>query len=171
MTVISLIWNQKEQGFGNAGDPGSIPVSGRSPREGNGNHSSTLAWKIPWMEEPHRLQFMGLQSWTQLSDFAFAFLVSPWGSYLRGAQREGPGRWKTVHHRLPGSYIRSAHLLWLCRLLFRAEAWWHVRLHQFKPTPPRPPLHTGLLAKTLDAEAAIPWNSLLSSRSYLIVKW
>ena len=91
MTVISLIWNQKERGFGNAGDPGSIPVSGRSPREGNGNHSSTLAWKIPWMEEPHRLQFMGLQSWTQLSDFAFAFLVSPWGSYLRGAQREGLG--------------------------------------------------------------------------------
>ena len=24
-------------------------------------HFSTLAWKIPWMEEPHRLQFMGLQ--------------------------------------------------------------------------------------------------------------
>ena len=24
-------------------------------------HSSTLAWKIPWMEEPHRLQSMGLQ--------------------------------------------------------------------------------------------------------------
>ena len=23
-------------------------------------HSSTLAWKIPWMEEPGRLQFMGL---------------------------------------------------------------------------------------------------------------
>jgi len=22
-------------------------------------HSSTLAWKIPWMEEPGRLQFMG----------------------------------------------------------------------------------------------------------------
>ena len=27
-------------------------------------HSSTLAWKIPWMEEPGRLQSMGLQSWT-----------------------------------------------------------------------------------------------------------
>ena len=25
------------------------------------SHSSTLAWKIPWMEEPGRLQFMGLQ--------------------------------------------------------------------------------------------------------------
>ena len=24
-------------------------------------HSSTLAWKIPWMEEPGRLQFMGSQ--------------------------------------------------------------------------------------------------------------
>ena len=24
-------------------------------------HSSTFAWKIPWMEEPGRLQSMGLQ--------------------------------------------------------------------------------------------------------------
>ena len=24
-------------------------------------HSNILAWKIPWMEEPGRLQFMGLQ--------------------------------------------------------------------------------------------------------------
>ena len=27
-------------------------------------HSSTLAWKIPWTEEPGRLQSMGSQSWT-----------------------------------------------------------------------------------------------------------
>ena len=33
-------------------------------------HSSTLAWKIPWTEEPDRLQFMGVaKSWTRLSDF------------------------------------------------------------------------------------------------------
>ena len=32
-------------------------------------HSSTLAWKISWMEEPGGLQSMGLQSWTGLSDF------------------------------------------------------------------------------------------------------
>ena len=32
-------------------------------------HSSILAWKIPWTEEPGRLQSMGLQeSQTQLSD-------------------------------------------------------------------------------------------------------
>ena len=32
-------------------------------------HSSTIAWKIPWTEEPGRLQFMGSQSQTRLSDF------------------------------------------------------------------------------------------------------
>ena len=36
-------------------------------------HSSTLAWKIPWMQEPGRLQSMGLQSRTRLSDFTFTF--------------------------------------------------------------------------------------------------
>ena len=45
----------------NAGDVGSILGSGRSPGEGNGNHSSILAWKIPWTEEPGGLQSMGLQ--------------------------------------------------------------------------------------------------------------
>ena len=29
--------------------------------EGNGTHSSTLAWKIPWAEEPGGLPSMGLQ--------------------------------------------------------------------------------------------------------------
>ena len=42
----------------NAGDPGSIPGSGRSPGEGNATHSSILAWKFPWTEESGGLQFM-----------------------------------------------------------------------------------------------------------------
>ena len=46
----------------NAGDPGLIPESERSPGEGNGYHSSLLAWRIPWTEEPGRLQSMGLQT-------------------------------------------------------------------------------------------------------------
>ena len=29
--------------------------------EGIATHSSSLAWKIPWMEEPGRLQSMGSQ--------------------------------------------------------------------------------------------------------------
>ena len=37
-------------------------------------HSSTLAWKISWMEEPDRLQSMGVaMSRTRLSDFTFTF--------------------------------------------------------------------------------------------------
>ena len=36
-------------------------------------HSSILAWIIPWREEPERLQSMGSQSWTLLSDFTFTF--------------------------------------------------------------------------------------------------
>ena len=44
-----------------AGNPGSIPGSGRSPREGNGNPLSILAWKIPWTEKPGRLQSMKSQ--------------------------------------------------------------------------------------------------------------
>ena len=36
-------------------------------------HSSNLAWKIPWMEEPGGLHAVHgvLKSWTRLSDFTF----------------------------------------------------------------------------------------------------
>ena len=34
-------------------------------------HSSTLAWKIPWTEEPGGLQSVGSLSQTRLSDFTF----------------------------------------------------------------------------------------------------
>ena len=39
---------------------GLIPGSGRSPEERNG-YSHILIWKIPWTEEPGRLQSMGSQ--------------------------------------------------------------------------------------------------------------
>ena len=39
----------------NAGGLGLIPESGRSPEKEMATHSSTLAWKIPWIEEPGRL--------------------------------------------------------------------------------------------------------------------
>ena len=71
-----------------AGDAGSVPGSGTSPREGNGimkklpampetwvqslgqedplkeeraTHSSILAWRSPWTEKPGGLQSMGSQ--------------------------------------------------------------------------------------------------------------
>ena len=33
-------------------DVGSIPGLGRSPGEGNGNHSGILTWGIPWTQYP-----------------------------------------------------------------------------------------------------------------------
>ena len=38
-----------------------------------GTHSSTLAWKIPWTEEPGRLQSMGSLSQIRLNIFTFTF--------------------------------------------------------------------------------------------------
>ena len=44
-----------------AGNPGLIPGWERSPGEGMTAHSSILAWRIPWTEEPGGLQSMGSQ--------------------------------------------------------------------------------------------------------------
>ena len=37
---------------GDIGDLGLIPGSGRSSGGGMATHSSVLAWRIPWAEEP-----------------------------------------------------------------------------------------------------------------------
>ena len=42
-----------------------------SLEKGTATHSSILDCRIPWTKEPDRLQSMGLQSQTQLSDFHF----------------------------------------------------------------------------------------------------
>ena len=41
-----------------------------SMEKGMTTHSSTLAWRIPWTEEPGRLQSMGSQSWTRLKQLS-----------------------------------------------------------------------------------------------------
>ena len=53
---------------GDARDMGSIPGLGRSPEQEMATHSSILAWKIPWTEEPGRLRSMG--SWRVGHDWA-----------------------------------------------------------------------------------------------------
>ena len=63
----------------NAGDLGSIPGLEDPLEKEMATHSSTLAWKIPWMEEPRRLQSMVLQrvghDWTtSLSFFLSNFM-------------------------------------------------------------------------------------------------
>ena len=59
-------------------------------------HSSTLAWKIPWMEEPGGLQFMGSQrvghdGVTSLSLFTFMHWRRKWQPtpvFLTGESQE-----------------------------------------------------------------------------------
>ena len=63
-------------------------------------HSSILAWKIPWMEEPGRLQKSG----TRPSDFTFTFMHwrrkwQPTPVFLPG---ESQGRGSLVGCRLWG---------------------------------------------------------------------
>ena len=51
----------------NVGDLGS-----KHPLEKTtATHSSILAWRIPWTEEPGGLQFMGSQSQSRLNNFHF----------------------------------------------------------------------------------------------------
>ena len=50
-----------EQSACNASGLGSVPGWKRSPGEGNGNHSSILAWEISWTKEPGGLQSTGSQ--------------------------------------------------------------------------------------------------------------
>ena len=61
--ILGLPWwlSGKESSACNAGDVGLTPGLGRSPEEGNGNHSSMLAWEIPRTEEPGRPWSIGLK--------------------------------------------------------------------------------------------------------------
>ena len=58
-------------------------------------HSSTLAWRIPWTEEPGRLQSMGSQSWTRLSDFPFTF-------HFHALEKEMATHSSVLAWRIPG---------------------------------------------------------------------
>ena len=62
-------------------------------------HSSTLAWKIPWMEEPGRLQSMGSRrvgpDWTtSLSLFTFLHWRRKWQPTPVGSQCEELRPWQ-----------------------------------------------------------------------------
>ena len=61
----------------NEGELGLIPGLGRSLEKEKAIHSSILAWRIPWTEEPGGLQSMGSQNQTQLSS-----LFCLWNVYL-----------------------------------------------------------------------------------------
>ena len=59
-------------------------------------HSSTLAWKIPWTEEPGRLQSMGLLRVGPDSDFTFTF-------HFRALEKEMATHSSVLAWRIPGT--------------------------------------------------------------------
>ena len=58
--------------------------------------SSTLAWKIPWTEEPGRLQSMGSQSQIRLRDFTFTF-------HFHALEKEMATHSSVLAWRIPGT--------------------------------------------------------------------
>ena len=61
-------------------------------------HSSTLAWKIPWPEEPGRLQSMeSLRVKTRLSDFTFTF-------HFHALEKEMATHSSVLAWRIPGTW-------------------------------------------------------------------
>ena len=58
-------------------------------------HSSTLAWKIPWAEEPGRLQGV-VKSPTRLSNFTFTF-------YFHALEKEMATHSSVLAWRIPGT--------------------------------------------------------------------
>ena len=60
------------------------------------SHSSTLAWRIPWAEEPGGLQSMGSLSQTRLSNFTFTF-------HSRALEKEMATHSSVHAWRIPGT--------------------------------------------------------------------
>ena len=58
-------------------------------------HCSTLAWKIPWMEEPSGLQSVGSQR-VRLSDFTFTF-------HFHALEKEMATHSSVLAWRIPGT--------------------------------------------------------------------
>ena len=68
-------------------------------------HSSTLAWKIPWMEEPGSLQSMRSLSRTRLSDFTFTF-------HFHALEKEMATHSSVLAGRIPGTGSLVGCCLW-----------------------------------------------------------
>ena len=77
------------------------------PEKALATHSSTLAWRLPWVEEPGRLQSMGSQrvrhDWApSLSLFIFMHWRRKWQPTPVFLPGESQGRWSLVGYCLWG---------------------------------------------------------------------
>ena len=78
---------------------GRLEISSRkfSPEKAMATHSSTLAWKIPWIEEPGRLQSMGSDTTEQLHfHFSLSCIGEGNGNPLQCSCLENPRDWGSL---------------------------------------------------------------------------
>ena len=111
------------------------------PEKGMAIHSSILAWRIPWTEEPGGPQSMGLQrvrhDWTTnfLNKPGFASLLLRWGkAYRRDAQLRLPRSCTTVTWWALSEVswgVAQGSLLWSpgCSGDCKAEHWGECHAH------------------------------------------
>ena len=60
-------------------------------------HSSTVVWKIPWMEEPWKTVVHGVaEGWTRLSDFTSTF-------HFHALEKEMAAHSSVLAWRIPGT--------------------------------------------------------------------
>ena len=88
----------------NAGDPGSIPTSEDPLEKEMAIHSSTLASKIPWTEEPNRLQSMG----SQRVGHDWATSLSHTSTHIPAGVQSCPRNWGCQKHRWKSIQAESA---------------------------------------------------------------
>ena len=74
---VVLVVENLPASAGDIRDTGLIPGLGRSPGGGYATHSSILAWRIPWTEEPSGIQYMGSprvkHDWGDLAHIYFIY--------------------------------------------------------------------------------------------------
>ena len=63
-------------------------------------HSSTLAWKIPWTEEPGRLQSMGREESDTTEHFVLSFTLT---FHFHALEKEMAARSSVLAWRIPGT--------------------------------------------------------------------
>ena len=112
-------------------------------------HSSTLAWKPPWTEEPGGLQSMGSLSRTRLSDFPFTF-------HFHELEKEMATHSSVLALRIPGQ--RS---LMRCRL-WVAQSW--TRLKQLSSSSSSSKIEKVVVNLSLFADKINTKNSIQSTK-------
>ena len=130
-------------------------------------HSSTLAWKIPWTEEPGRLQPMGSRrvrhNWaTSLSLFTFMPWRRKWPPtpvFLPG-ESQGRGAWWAAVYGVAQSRTR---LKWLSSSSSSSSVCMFILLSPFVPLSP-PPLCPQVCSQCLIDKAFLsPLNEIRES--------